>query len=74
MIVTEEEIAVAKVVPAVAGATIYGLTPQDWVAIATLVYVALQAGLLMPKYWRLVLGWRRNRSYGGAEDLRDGKN
>lgn len=66
---TEEKIAVAKVVPAIAGATIYGLTLQDWVAIATLVYVALQVGLLVPKYWRLVRDWRRGRRHGGAESL-----
>jgi hypothetical protein len=59
---TEEQIAVAKTVPAIAGATIYGLTLQDWVAIATLVYVVLQVGLLMPKYWKLLLDWRRSRS------------
>lgn len=67
---TEEKLAIAKTAPAILGATIYGLTLQDWVAIATLVYVALQVGLLMPKYWRLVLGWRRSRSHGGAESLR----
>ena len=68
---TEEKIAIAKVVPAIAGATIYGLTLQDWVAIATLVYVALQVGLLMPKYWHLFLDWRRNRSHGRAGSSRD---
>jgi len=56
---TEEQVTVAKIAPAVAGATIYGLTLQDWVAIATLVYVALQVGLLVPKYWRLLIGWRK---------------
>jgi hypothetical protein len=58
---TEEKIAVAKTAPAILGATIYGLTLQDWVAIATLVYVALQVGLLLPKYWRLLLGWKKGR-------------
>jgi Phage holin T7 family, holin superfamily II len=72
--VTEEKIAAAKVVPAIAGATIYGLTLQDWVAIATLVYVALQVGLLMPKYWKLLFDWRRSRSSGGAESSRDRRN
>jgi len=56
---SEEQVTVAKIAPAVAGATIYGLTLQDWVAIATLVYVALQVGLLVPKYWRLLIGWRK---------------
>ena len=62
---TDEQVAVAKTAPAIVGATIYGLTLQDWVAIATLVYVALQVGLLMPKYWRLLVGWRKGRSGGG---------
>ena len=63
---TDEQLAVAKTAPAIAGATIYGFTLQDWVAVATLVYVALQVGLLMPKYWRLLFGWR-TRGNGGAD-------
>ena len=50
---TDETIAVAKVTPAVAGAAWYGLTLQEWVAVVTIAYVLLQAGLLVPKYWRL---------------------
>ena len=57
MAVTEEQLATMKVVPAIAGATIYGLTLQDWVAIVTLIYVALQVGLLLPRYWRLFRDW-----------------
>lgn len=57
----EEELALAKTTPAIAGAMIYGLTLHDWVAIATLVYVALQVGLLVPKYWRLLREWRKGR-------------
>jgi T7 family holin superfamily II len=68
---TDEQLAAAKTAPAIAGATIYGLTLQDWVAIATLVYVALQVGLLMPKYWKLLIDWRRSRS---QESLRGRRN
>lgn len=57
----EEKLAIAKTAPAIAGATIYSLTLQDWVAIVTLVYVALQVGLLLPKYWRLLREWRKSR-------------
>jgi hypothetical protein len=57
--VTEEKLALAKTAPAIAGATIYGLTLQDWVAIVTIAYVVLQAGLLVPKYWRMIRDWRR---------------
>jgi hypothetical protein len=65
-LVTEEKLAIVKTAPAIAGATIYGFTLQDWVAVATLVYVALQVGLLMPKYLRLLVGWR-TRGNGGAD-------
>ena len=41
------------------GATLYGLTLQDWVAIVTIAYVILQAGLLVPKYWRMIRGWQK---------------
>ena len=54
---TEERIAIAKTAPAILGATLYGLTLQDWVAIVTIAYVILQAGLLVPKYWRMIRGW-----------------
>lgn len=55
---TEEKLAIAKTAPAIAGAMIYGLTLQDWVAIVTILYVILQVGLLLPKYWRLFRDWR----------------
>jgi len=35
----------------------YGLTLNEWVAVATLLYLAMQIGLLVPKYWRLMVGW-----------------
>lgn len=71
---TEEKLTIAKTTPAILGATIYGLTLQDWVAVATLVYVALQVGLLMPKYWRLILDWQRARNRGAIERSRDRRN
>lgn len=58
---TEEQLAIMKTTPAITGATIYGLTLQDWVAVITLVYVALQVGLLLPKYWRLLRDRRNSR-------------
>jgi hypothetical protein len=68
---TDERIAIAKTAPAIAGATIYGLTLQDWVAIATLVYVALQVGLLVPKYWRLFVERRSSRQAGRLQGPAD---
>jgi hypothetical protein len=55
----EERIAIAKTAPAIVGATLYGLTLQDWVAIVTIAYVVLQAGLLVPKYWRIIRDWQK---------------
>lgn len=48
---------IAKGVPAVAGATTYYLTLNEWVAIATLAYIALQAAFLI---WK----WRREAKRG----------
>ena len=41
------------------GAVLTGLTLNEWVALATLVYVVLQIGLLVPKYCRMFGAWRR---------------
>lgn len=51
----KEELApiAAKIAPAVGG-TAYGFsnfTLNEMVALATLIYVILQIGLLLPKYW-----------------------
>lgn len=45
------------------GAVASYLTLNEWVAIATLVFVVLQIGLLIPKYWSLykALVDRRNK-------------
>lgn len=42
----------AKAAPAVAGATAAGLTLNEWVAIATGLYIAIQAAYLLRKWWR----------------------
>jgi disulfide bond formation protein DsbB len=43
----------AKITPAAAGAawSWFGLTLNEWVAAATLLYIVAQIGLLVPKYW-----------------------
>lgn len=48
-----------KVTPAIGGATLAGLTANDWVAVVTFLYVLAQFGLLLPKYWALARakGW-----------------
>lgn len=45
-----------KISPAIGGATLYGFTLNEWVGIATLAYVLLQIGLLLPKYAKLIKG------------------
>lgn len=69
----EEVAAAAKAAPAIGGAAmvsaepatglIAGLSLNEWVAAATFVYVALQIGLLLPKYWAFV----RRRLAPGSE-------
>lgn len=41
-----------------AGAAASYLTLNEWVALATLIYVLLQIGLLFPKYATLYKAWR----------------
>lgn len=53
----EDQAAVVKMGIGAGGAVFYGLTLNEWVAVATLLYLAMQIGLLVPKYWRLVIGW-----------------
>lgn len=48
--------AVAKIVPAGAGAAWYSFTLNEVVAIATLCYIVLQIGLLIPKYIAIIKG------------------
>ncbi|MGS1010138.1 hypothetical protein [Achromobacter anxifer] len=53
----EDQTAIVKMGIGTGGAVFYGLTLNEWVAVATLLYLALQIGLLMPKYWRLMARW-----------------
>lgn len=50
---------------AVTGAIVSGMTINDWIAIATLSYLLLQIGLLLPKYWRL---WIQERPRSDKDD------
>ena len=48
----ETYIETGKAIPAIAGATIYGLTLNEIVAIATILYIIIQAAFLFYKwYW-----------------------
>jgi len=52
----DELTTVAKITPAAGGAaySYFGWTLNEWVAAATLFYVVLQIGLLVPKYWSVL--------------------
>lgn len=50
-------VALVKMAPALGGATVAGLTMNEWAAVATIIYVLAQTGLLLPKYWT----WLRRR-------------
>lgn len=56
---SDEKIALLKASPAIGGTLLSSLTLNDWVMIATLVYVVAQIGLLVPRYWA---AWRRWRA------------
>lgn len=53
---SETKAAVMKMSVAGAGASLYGLTLNEWMALITIIYVILQIGLLLPKYWELIFG------------------
>ena len=42
----------AKAAPAVAGAAASSMTLNEWVAVATGIYIAIQAAYLLRKWWR----------------------
>lgn len=50
---------VAKAAPAVAGAVASSLTLNQWVAIATGIYIVIQCLYLIRKWWREEVSWAR---------------
>lgn len=48
--------AATKMAIAGTGATLYSLTLNEWMAVVTIVYVIMQIGLLIPKYWKMWFG------------------
>lgn len=57
----DEISAIAKITPAIGGGALTVFTLNEWVALATFIYVLLQSGLLLPKYWAML------RRRGGAK-------
>jgi len=54
-----DDIAMAalKAAPAAGGVVVYSLTLSEWVAALTILYLLLQIGLLIPKYWGIARAW-----------------
>ncbi|MCM2973506.1 hypothetical protein [Larsenimonas suaedae] len=53
--------------PAVVSALHWGgMTPSSWVTVLTLLYLALQLGLLVPKYVEAIRTWWHRRPGGDA--------
>lgn len=43
----------------VSGAVLFGMTPAEWVTALTVLYLLLQIGLLIPRYWSQFKAWAR---------------
>ncbi len=56
----DSKVEVMRAAPAAAGLTIYNITLSEWVAIVTLMYLALQIFILVPKAANVVRNWRKH--------------
>lgn len=54
-------IAGVKAAPAIAGTLYAGLTMSEWAALLTALYVLLQIGLLLPRYYKGIKKFLENR-------------
>jgi hypothetical protein len=57
----ETQVAAAKAAPAIGGGILTALTLNEWVALATLIYVVLQIGLLIPRYVEIYRRWKKKK-------------
>lgn len=55
----DEKVAAVKAAVGGGGVVVYSLTLNEWVAVATIAYMILQIGLLVPKYYMLIRNWRK---------------
>lgn len=53
----DEKAAAVKMAVGGGGALFYGITLNEWVAILTILYMILQIGLLLPKYYAMAQRW-----------------
>jgi len=54
---TDSKIEAARIGGAAVGLTAYGITLNEWVALATLVYLIIQIFILMPKATVIIKSW-----------------
>lgn len=57
MQMSDEKLTAVNASVGVGGFTLYSFTLNEWVAIITIAYLALQIGLLLPKYYRAIRDW-----------------
>lgn len=57
----DEQLTVANAGVGAGGYVLYTLTLNEWVAIATILYLAAQIGLLIPKYIAIFKSWRHRK-------------
>ena len=57
-----QNMAAAKTGAVGLGAGASFITLNEWVAIATLIFILLQIGLLLPKYWQYYKLWRKGKT------------
>ena len=59
-IIDPQQLGEVKASIAVIGGTATILTLNEWVAVATLIYVIAQIGLLIPRYIKICSEWNQN--------------
>lgn len=52
----------ARIAGATAGITLYGITLNEWVAVATIIYLAVQILILLPKAYDTMMPWIHRRA------------
>lgn len=52
-----EKAEIARMSGAAVGVTLWGITLNEWVAIATLIYLLIQIAILAPKAWKAIKFW-----------------
>lgn len=59
----------AKGTPALAGAIAASMTLNEWIAVATGIYILIQSLYLLRKWWREEKAWARREEAAFSDDL-----